>query len=125
VTEPTREEVRERLEALRASAGEADEPEQAPTQIDLPLLQVSLANVRIGVGQSPDGSKLLVIGPFALELQVPLGQHVAGEIGAALTGGVHVAGVELDLGTLGVDRAAIAEAARTALEREGKGPRRR
>jgi hypothetical protein len=124
VNEPTKEEVRERLEALRASAGDAEQPAE-PAQIDLPLLQLNLANVRIGVGQAPDGTKLVVVGPFALELHIPLGQQVAGEIGAALTGGVHVAGVELDLGTLGIDRAAIAQAARTALEREGKGPRRR
>lgn len=123
-------EIRERLQALRESAGTleaaTEEPDRRPpaASLDLPLVKAGLQGVRIGVGQAPDGTKLLVIGPFALELHVPLPQDVAGEIGATLTGGVHVPGLEVDLASLGADRAAIADAARTVLEREGRAPRR-
>ncbi len=120
------EEIRRRLEELRASAvtGDVVEPDgDAPApaaQVDLHVIPILLHNVNIGVGDAPDGRKLLIIGPFALQLQIPIERGVAGEVGAALTGGVHVPGIELDLGQLGLKRETITEAARIALERDGR-----
>jgi hypothetical protein len=135
MTEPTPEEIRERLDALRASArteddgpvedGASSEGDEAVQEFDLQVIQLTLSSVNIGVGQAQDGSKVLVIGPFALQLHIPLNQNIAGQIGATLTGGVHVPGVELDLGRLGLDRQAIEDAARVALEREGRRSARR
>jgi hypothetical protein len=121
------EDIRRRLEELRAStatAGDEAQPDvespAAPVPVDLQVIPLLLQNVNIGVGDTPDGRKLLVIGPFAVQLQIPIDRGVAGEVGAALTGGVHVPGLELDLGQLGLNRESITEAARIALEREGR-----
>lgn len=122
---PEREaEIRDRLQALRDSAAEAaeapapDGDEQVEQQVQMVVHQLDLKNVNIGVGDSDDGTRWLVVGPIGLHLRIPLNQAVAGEIGAALTGGTFVPRLNLDPSQLGVDADKIAAAAREALKRE-------
>ena len=69
---------------------ELDAPPPEPR--DLTLVRAQLDRVEIGVGkQEGSETRFLTIGPFLLELVVPLTPDVARSIGQHLTGGLVIA----------------------------------
>lgn len=77
-----------------AASQAASEPQ--PMEVQIPMIALPIQGAQLNVLKGEDGSRLIVVGPVLLRLEIPLDEQNAKTVSRDLAGGIEIAS-SLDL----------------------------